>query len=48
MPGFFSPLADPATWTLARTGVIELPAATRYAGYRLLGVRATKERRQFL
>ena len=42
MPGFFSPIVDPATWTLERTGVLELPAATRYAGYRLLGVRARK------
>ena len=42
MPGFFSPIVAPATWTLERTGVVELPASTRYAGYRLLGVRARK------
>ena len=41
MPGFFSPLADLTTWTLQPTGIVELPAATRYAGYPLLGVRAT-------
>jgi phosphatidylserine/phosphatidylglycerophosphate/cardiolipin synthase-like enzyme len=42
MPGFFSPIVDPASWTLVRTGVVDLPAGTRYAGYPLLGVRASK------
>lgn len=42
MTAFFSPLVDPATWTLEAADVVDLPASTRYAGYRMLGVRATK------
>lgn len=42
MPGFFSPLVAPASWTLAPAQIVTPPPALRYAGYPLLGVRATK------
>jgi phosphatidylserine/phosphatidylglycerophosphate/cardiolipin synthase-like enzyme len=42
MPGFFSPLTDLTSWTLTSPpGIVTLPPSTRYAGYPLLGVRAT-------
>jgi len=41
MPAFFSPLADPAIWTLAPSQPVTIPDGLRYGGYSAPGVRAT-------
>ncbi len=42
MPAFVSPISNPASWTLAAEPEVAIPEGLRYAGYKLRGLRATR------
>ena len=42
MAAFHSPIATPAGWTLSLPGIVTVPAGLRYAGDRLIGLRAVR------